>query len=310
MHTPEPTRTPEPMGTPEPTHPHDADRLARIRRTVGRLLDEDAHRGMSETLRESLADRIYRTVHAVPGRRGDVFASDRVAYAAMVAEAERRLGDLTHDRTGFTLVSRDAGRTVVSCPDGVDVALDERHVRISAAGDVTVTASGLSTQVGARWVYWTPPQSGDAMDARVYLHARPDDALDAWSGAVRTLHGAGIEFAAKVGGSAAMLDRTDCVVLYCAADDLARVASAAAANCADPVESVPGFSVALYAGVGVALTPEADTGAVAMSIGYYWARTLVEAWDANGTPGLDAVLTRLARSWERTRRQLRVPEAV
>ncbi|MFI2372062.1 T3SS effector HopA1 family protein [Streptomyces sp. NPDC018833] len=296
------------MHTPEPAHLRDGERLDHIRRTVGQLLDEHAHREMSASLRESVVDRVYRKVHAGPGRGGDALHSDRAAYAAMVAEAERRLGDLTHDRPGFRLLSRAGGETVVTCPDGVDVVVDDRHVRISASGEVTVTASALSTQVGARWVYWTPPQSAGDMAARVYLHARPDDALDTWCRVVRTLHDAGIAFAAKVGGSAAMLNRTDCVVLYCSAENLAQVASAASANCAHPVDSVPGFSVALYPGVGAALAPEANAGTMAMSVGYYWARSLVEAWDTNGTDGLESVLSRLAQSWERTRRQLPVPE--
>ncbi|MFJ9008624.1 T3SS effector HopA1 family protein [Streptomyces canus] len=272
------------------------------------MLDKHAHRGMSAGLRESVIDRVYRKIHAAPGGTGDALHSDRVVYSAMVAEAERRLGDLTYGRPGFRLRSRAGGQTVVACPEGVDVVVDDRQVYISASGEVTVTACGLSTQVGARWVYWTPPRQADGMAARVYLHARPDDALDSWCRIVRDLHSSGIAFAAKVGGSAAMLDRADCVVLYCSAEDLAQVASAAAANCPDPVESVPGFSIAQYPGVGVALAPEADAGTMAMSVGYYWARALVKAWDARGAEGLEPVLSRLAGSWERARRQLRVAE--
>ncbi|APY85666.1 hypothetical protein DCW30_26050 [Streptomyces alfalfae] len=297
------------MYPPEPTPPRDADRLDRVRRLVGRTLDGHASRDMPRDLRDSVVDRVYRTVHAAPGRNADAFPSDRAAYSGMVAEAARRLGDLTHERPGFALVSRDAGQTVVTCPDGVEIRLDDSQVRVTGAGKATVVTDGLSTQVGARWVHWTPPRSGGAPDARVYLHARPGDALDVWCRTVRSLHGAGVEFAAKVGGSPAMLDRADCVVLYCSADDLARVAATAAANCADPAESVPGFSVALYPGVGVALTPGADEGATAMSIGYHWAGALVDAWAAEGADGLEAVLARLAASWERTRRQLRTLEA-
>ncbi|MFJ3861881.1 T3SS effector HopA1 family protein [Streptomyces sp. NPDC090085] len=278
--------------------------------TARQLLEENGLGATSRAQQERTVDRVYRAVHAAPLRPETGFSSDRKAYRVMVAEAERCLGDLTHERTGFTLIAPDGtGRTLAACPDGVEVVLEEGEFRTSATGLTSVRTSGLSTHVGARWLYWTPLRFPGGTDARVYVHARSEQALDVWCRIVRALHRGGLVFAAKVGGSAAMLDRTDCIVLYCSADDLPAVIEAAAAHCPDPVPAVSGFSVAVRPGIGAALVPEHDTGPIAMSVGYYWSRALVDAWDTAGPDGLEPVYARLARSWEETRQCLRTEDA-
>lgn len=284
--------------------------LARVRHTVQRLLEEEPLGVIPRAHQERAVDRVYRAVHATPLRPDTGFSSDRKAYGVMVAEAEERLGDLTAERTDFTPVTADAtGRTVAACPDGVEVVLREGEFNTSATGRTTVRTSGLSTHVGARWLYWTPPRFPGGADARVYVHARSEEALNVWCRIVRALHRGGLVFAAKVGGSVTMLDRTDCIVLYCSADDLPAVAETAATHCPDPIPAVSGFSVAVRPGIGAALVPEPDTGPIAMSVGYHWSRALVDAWDNAGLDGLEPVYTRLARSWAQTRQCLRTEGA-
>ncbi|MFD5751098.1 T3SS effector HopA1 family protein [Streptomyces sp. NPDC127033] len=269
-------------------------------------------------------------MHAPSRWHDGSFSSDRQEYALMISEAERLLGDLTYERPGFTVVSQDgSGRTVAFCPDGVDVVFDVGQARAAPSapslapgpvrgseprpgagpsGRITLTAGAVAAPVGARWIYWSPPDAPSPVDARVYVHARPETALQAWSRLVRALHASGIACAAKIGGSAAMLDRPDCVVFYCSASDLGAVAELAAEICPDRSPGVPGFGLAPYPGVGVVLAPEAGTGQVAGSVGYYWAGALADAWATSGAEGLEPVYERLARSWTRTRRCLRTSE--
>ncbi|MFF8643291.1 T3SS effector HopA1 family protein [Streptomyces sp. NPDC015345] len=259
--------------------------------------------GLSTEERGDLVDRLYWAVHAPQERHDGTFSSDRRRFATMVREAEQRLNDLTHEYPGFSWISEDTGtgQTLVACPDGVEVVLDSAQVRRAADGSLaTCVASAVAEPVGARWLYWSPPGAAGHTEARVYVHAPIDQAFDMWCGIIRALETAGLRFAAKVGGSDAMLDRPDGIVLYCSTAQLSNVVSHVVPAARGTKDSVPGFSVAVAPGVGVTLAPDKESGGLmAGSVGHHWSKALVDAWAASGEGGLEAVLGQLDESWKR-----------
>lgn len=267
--------------------------------------------GLSPQERGDLVDRLYWAVHA-PQERHGMFSSDRHRFATMVREAERRLGDLTHEHPGFSWISQDpgTGRTIVACPDGVEIVLDAAQVRKATDGaTVTCVASAVAEPVGARWLYWSPPGAAGRVEARLYVHAPVDQAFEMWCGIVRVLETAGLRFAAKVGGSDAMLDRPDGIVIYCAADQLRDVVGHVVPMAGGAKDSVPGFSLAVAPGVGAALAPDKESGGLmAGSVGHHWSKALVDAWTASGASGLEAVFGRLSESWKRVAELTRTSE--
>ncbi|MBM7167528.1 hypothetical protein JQK87_03690 [Streptomyces sp. G44] len=285
--------------------------IGRLRELVTDVLHRHGHLGqlghresaLSSEERGDLVDRLYCAVHAPQEQHDGTFSSDRRRFATMVREAEQRLDDLTHEHPGFSWISADpgTGQALVACADGVEVILDSAQVRRAADGaTATCVASAVAEPVGARWLYWSPPGMAGQAEARVYVHAPANQAFDMWCGIVRTLETAGLRFAAKVGGSDAMLDRPDGVVIYCAAEQLHSVVGCVVPAAGGAKDSVPGFSFAVAPGVGVALAPDQESGGLmAGSVGHHWSKALADAWTSSGENGLEAVLGQLAESWKR-----------
>ncbi|MBK1787994.1 T3SS effector HopA1 family protein [Prauserella cavernicola] len=271
------------------------DEIPWIRHVVTTVLPGPDGVPVDAAQREHLIERVYTSVHTRRPPDGGAFAANRVEFARLVHGARNRLADLTFPSSGLKHVREAGTDVVIRCPEGVELRVPASMVEPEYLGYVTLRISAVSSPPEARWIHWRRP-GGHAMswDARIYVNARADAAIEVWTEIVRALESDAVDFTTKVGGSTEMLSRADCIVVYVAAAELPRVLPMLKRIPSSQLdEPVAGFSHAVAHGIGAALVP-GDLGPVLGSVGYHWARALVAAW-TEGT--LDTALAELTRSW-------------
>ncbi|WP_328708583.1 T3SS effector HopA1 family protein [Microbispora hainanensis] len=285
-------------------------RVLKIRERVSHLLAGRAP-GMAEgeSDLEQLVEQVYSDVHACQGSSHGSMSSNRAELAEFTARAYAELGEIKFWYPGWRFISETEGRVTVCCPDGVEVAVRrvETAVERRPDGEMSLRMSALAVPAESRWLHWTPPDRFTGTpDARIYLNAVPDEAMEVWFELVRALEATGVRYVSKVGGSTEMLRRADCIVVYVNTSDAGHVISGIRRLRLEKrlLEKVPGFSTPVATGVGVAIVAHTADTDVVPSVGYQWSRALIEGWNRDRERGLESVYARLANSWGDARRAI------